>query len=147
MKHFIIVFIILTSYLKISAQNEFTSELKKVESQMKKSTLGDYSLELLFDKYNCILHVNENELTLTGVSMTYQFVDYSQDELMAGYSHQANITCPYPSQCLYNPQLPAEYQKSGGFFISFKSKADAIEMVNVFNEFFHKAKSSGYCMD
>jgi len=122
-------------------QGIFSVHLDKMEALIKKS---DFSLSkpLSFDKHNCILYVEDTQIPLTNISsVRYTEANF---EAFGDHQHRADIYCN-GDPCIFYSQLPVEHSRYDILSFGFKTRHDAIELVNSINDFIDAVKAQGFC--
>ena len=118
---------------QLFAQDLIDTKLKKIEILYDKFYGND---KFLFDRYNCVLHIGNQEINLENVKIEYE--KFSKEDTI--YPHDVIINCPEGVRC-----VSYESKSYHAHSFAFKNKTDAINFLNMLNEFYSIVKQSGFC--
>lgn len=134
--HFLAASLFVCLFSTASFAQPFESLLSELNLAMKSSTTEGVFGEALFDKHNCILHLQSTEFTLRHLELQYKF---GEDSLSPEHPHQVIVECQnfYREPCAGNNTL--------SYVFAFSDKRSAIGFINAFNDLIVLARKNGFC--
>lgn len=134
--HFLAASLFVCLFSTSSFAQSFESLLSELNLAMKSSNTKGMSGEALFDKHNCILHLQWQEFTLRHIELRYK---YDKDALEPEYPHHVIVEC----QKFFSNPCAGENTLS--FVFVFSDKRSAIGFLNTFNDLIVLARKNGFC--